>query len=253
MDKPYTIYYLPMNVQEDHIKPVQFVQPDKNTWTFGNHIHVWKFPAVKSEFSFLTESERAFAKRFRSEEDSNRFSVGRQSLRFLLSKYLSVNPSEIMISTDAGRKPVMISPLSNFHFNISHSGDWVMLAFANDAIGIDIEKIDPDFKFDPLLKDHFSVPEHAFISGSPDPVSSFYYVWTRKEALTKGWGTGMQENLKSVEVLGKEFYSNHSADLWNLESFKISTLYPAALAFQGPTKNVKYFDGQLYIEWSDSY
>jgi len=236
-----------MNVQEGHIEPVQFVQPDKNVWTFGNHIHVWKFPAIKSEFSLLTESERAFAKRFRSEGDSNRFSVGRQSLRFLLSKYLSVNPSEIIISADAGGKPVMISPSDNFHFNISHSGDWVILAFAKDAIGIDIEKIDPDFKFDPLLNDHFSIPEHAFISGSPDPVSSFYYVWTRKEALTKAWGTGLQENLKSVEVLGKVLDGNQYDDLWKLESFKISALYPVALAFHGQTIDVKYFDGQLYF------
>jgi 4'-phosphopantetheinyl transferase len=229
-----------------------FINPGNYSWELGSSVHVWKFPLIKSAFSLLTESEKELAKRFRFEGDRNRFAVGRQALRFLLSKYLDLKPEEISISAEKGQKPFISSPSSNIHFNITHSGEWVLIAIAKDELGIDIEKIDPEFEFGDLLREHFSEAEQSFISQAGDPVAAFYFLWTRKEALTKAWGTGLQENLKLVSVLDLHALIEIRNKFWKLETFNVSSDYLTALAFSSTSENIIYFDGTgILIPWKN--
>jgi 4'-phosphopantetheinyl transferase len=232
-----------MTILEREIKSteIQFTNHDQNSWELGNSVHVWKFPVIKTGFSLLTEPEKEFAGRFRFEADRDRYAVGRQALRFLLSKYLSVSPMKIIISAEKGQKPFISKPSSNIQFNVSHSGDWVLIAFANTPVGIDIEKINPEFSYKELLQDHFSEAEQTFISEAADPVSAFYYLWTCKEALTKCWGTGLQENLKPVNVLDLHSIIEMNNKSWQLKSFNISADYPAAIAYPFESENIIFF------------
>jgi 4'-phosphopantetheinyl transferase len=229
--------------QEYRVKEIQFSHPSHSAWKLNNNVHIWKFPVLNAELSLLSASEKEIAGRFRFDADRNRNVVGRQALRFLLSKYLSVLPSEISIIAVNGQKPYISAPSSHIHFNISHSGDWVLVAMANDELGIDIEKIDTDFNHDDLIREHFSESEEVFISRAADPVSAFYFLWTRKEALTKAWGTGLQENLKMVSALDEYFFSDMHKKTWRLHSFKVSAFYPAAIAYSGASEELIYFDG----------
>jgi 4'-phosphopantetheinyl transferase len=221
--------------------PVTFDQPGPSTWALGDNIHIWKFPAIENGSSLLTPSEKEIAGRFRFAGDRNRFAVGRHALRLLLSKYLSVPPEEISIVAQKGQKPFVSSPPCDIRFNISHSGDWVLIVFANEEIGIDVEKINPDFNYNDVLGEHFSDAEKAFISGNDNPVSSFYYLWTRKEALTKARGRGLGENLIVINTLGGLLELNKKT--WRLESFEIPESYHAAIAYSAELKNPVYFDG----------
>jgi 4'-phosphopantetheinyl transferase len=196
----------------------------------------------------LTAEEKKTADRFRREDDRNRFSTGRQALRFLVSKYLSVRPLDISVISEKGRKPFISEPAADIHFNISHSGDWVLIAFAHQQLGIDVEKINPEFDFNNLLEDHFSETEQSFISRAVDSVSAFYYLWTRKEALAKAWGTGLQNFMRQVSVLNLNSSLAWQQDSWKLKSFRISGLYPAALAYSQGTENLKYFEGGLSLK-----
>jgi phosphopantetheinyl transferase len=54
-------------------------------------------------------------------------------------------------------------------------------------LGIDIEQRNPEFDFYDILGEHFNTAEKLFISGSGDPVKSFYYLWTRKKRWLKRW------------------------------------------------------------------
>jgi 4'-phosphopantetheinyl transferase len=221
-------------------KIVQFLMPGNDIWQLGNDIHIWKFPSAMASVSLLTASEKNISSRFRFEQDRKRFTAGRYALRLLLSKYLSTDLSEISIIAEPGQKPFVSIPSNHIHFNISHSGEWVLIAFANQEVGIDIEMANPAFEFHDLLEEHFSEEEQQFIKDSGDPSSTFFYLWTRKEALTKAWGTGLQENLKQILVLTDlTLYNNH----WNLESFYVSANYPAAVAFSDQRKIICYFDG----------
>ncbi len=221
----------------------QFQKPDHISWDTGSDIHVWKFPVLPANFYFLNDEEITIARRFRFDEDRLRFSVGRQSLRLLLSRYLSVQPLDIILSGDKNQKPFIISPSSGFQFNISHSGGWVLIAVANAELGIDIEMADEDFSFGEILSEHFNPEEGDFVTKAANPTQAFFYLWTRKEALTKAWGTGLQENLKTVRVLDSGPWTDTQKKTWKIASFNASPNYPAALAYSSKLECIFYFEG----------
>jgi 4'-phosphopantetheinyl transferase len=230
-------------VQQENLTEPSFINRDQFPLELESSVHVWKFPVTETEFTLLTPAEKELAARFRFDGDRNRFSVGRQALRLLLSRYLCLPPTEIVIAGEKNQKPFIDHPSSDIHFNISHSGNWVLIAFAKDELGIDIEKMNTRFSYDGLLEDHFSAAEKTYISRSADPVAAFYFLWTRKEALTKARGTGLQENLKEIVVLDLNGLFEIGNQSWKLKSFNISLEYPAAIAFSGSVDNIVYFDG----------
>ena len=88
---------------------------------------------------------------------------------------------------------------SEIKFNISHSGEIVICALANDIdIGIDIEIMKEisieDFKF------QMTINEWQKIANSKDQTRAFYKYWTEKEAVIKSHGNGLSIPLKSFEV-----------------------------------------------------
>jgi 4'-phosphopantetheinyl transferase len=234
-----------MQEHEKQPKEIRFIQPDQNSWNLEKDVHVWKFLVIQTDLSLLTGHEKALANQFRFDEDKCRFAVGRQALRHLLSKYLNVKPLDIGIDHKDLKKPVISYPLTDIHFNISHSGEWVLIGISRKELGIDIEKIDPEFQYSDLLQEHFSEAEKSFISRAANPLLAFLYLWTRKEALTKAWGTGLQENLKTVSVLSDYSSVDLQQKSWKLESFHFSDFYQSALAHLCDTENIIYFDGNV--------
>lgn len=49
---------------------------------------------------------------------------------------------QIVFQTEGNGKPV-VRHIPSFHFNLSHSGDWVVCAIDDAPVGIDIEEIKP--------------------------------------------------------------------------------------------------------------
>jgi 4'-phosphopantetheinyl transferase len=233
--------------QENELSENLFTQQYPFPWTLENNLHVWKFPVIKTKLSFLTISENELASRFRFEDDKYRFAIARHSLRLILSKYLSLSPLAIHISAEKGQKPRIHNSSSGIHFNISHSGEWILVAVANSEAGIDIEKIDPAFSYQELLPDHFSEKEINYISEAPDPLVAFYYLWTRKESLIKARGTGLRDHLKETDVLGPDSLIALQAESWKLESFNISALYPASVAYNSRVEKIIYYNGEALL------
>ncbi len=96
----------------------------------------------------------------------------------------------------------------DFHFNISNSGDFVAVAFADTPIGIDIEvHRDVNLK---ISERYFTADEKNYVKDN----ISFFYVWTRKEALLKQIGVGLKEisshgvlNNKNIKTVIKENFT----------------------------------------------
>jgi 4'-phosphopantetheinyl transferase len=86
-------------------------------------------------------------------------------------------------------------------FNLSHAGTLAVCAIAGKGrIGIDVEYRKPiDFT---SLKDHFSPEEWRHIQNAPLPEKLFYDYWTRKEAILKADGRGLEIALSDVSVGG---------------------------------------------------
>ena len=75
-----------------------------------------------------------------------------------------------------------------YQFNISHSGDWLLLAVGDVPIGADIEKIT---KIRPkTMEKFFTLTEQERVSANG--AEEFFKIWTQKESYVKFTGEGIK-------------------------------------------------------------
>lgn len=155
----------------------------------------------------------------------------------------------IVIKKSEHGKPY-IEGKEDFKFNISHSGDYVVIAYTVskdiNAIGIDIEKIrsrDDDMK---IANRFFSKSEIDYISDGlecSDIDARFYKVWTMKEAYIKLTGRGLSQRLDSFSVNPDEL-SVMSLDMASNDvSFELKVIagYVVTVCISGtPKKEINY-------------
>jgi len=153
----------------------------------------------------LTPEERARADRKRVPLDARRTLASRACLRLLLGHYLQTDPAEIALTANAAGKPQLASGAAGtvpLEFNVSHSGDWLVLAFSRGLpLGVDVEE-ERELEFDDLVRSFFSPPERAAWTGLPAAARrrAFFSAWTRKEAYVKALGLGLLKPLDSFAV-----------------------------------------------------
>lgn len=117
-------------------------------------------------------------------------------LRLLLAAYLGRPGKSIkLVRSDRG-KPMLGGDLtnSNLQFNVSHSGDWLVLAVADTVpIGVDMEAERRLPRASLLSRRFLSQPEADWINGLDEPFRSqqFLKQWTAREALVKARGCGL--------------------------------------------------------------
>ncbi len=109
-------------------------------------VHIWgvHLPDVLGRIDalhvVLSDKEQTKAARFRREADRQSSIAARGALRTLLSGYTAVPAAEIKFNYSENGKPSMAD--SDVEFNVSHSGEWVVLGFGrNRNIGVDVEQI----------------------------------------------------------------------------------------------------------------
>lgn len=105
---------------------------------------------------------------------------------------------EVRVENGLWEKPRLISPQGVF-FNLSHSGEWTVIALSDSEVGVDIQQIKRvDMR---LAKRFFSEKECAQLADAGDGATElFYRLWTVKEAYLKALGTGLNRPLNSFSV-----------------------------------------------------
>jgi len=95
-------------------------------------------------------------------------------------------------------------------FNISHSRDYVVCAFAKGfRVGIDIEEIrENDFK---IFESVFTKSEYKSILESDNNLTMFYKFWTKKESIIKANGRGLSIPLREIDL----YKNKHSLKLYD--------------------------------------
>lgn len=93
-------------------------------------------------------------------------------------------------------KPYLKS--GDMYFNVSHAGDYVVLAVANSEVGVDIERVSA--YSDAVADRCFTPPEREWLrqEGSDE---AFYRLWTAKESAMKASGFGFALQPESFSVL----------------------------------------------------
>lgn len=118
-------------------------------------------------------------------------------------------------------------------FNISHSGHVVVCAIStNGRVGVDVEIVQPvELSY---LAPQMQETEWQEIQAAPDMYRSFFYYWTRKEALLKANGKGLHLPMKTIAVhqntaiIEEEKWYLSELDLGNEVVCHLATACPVA-------------------------
>lgn len=92
------------------------------------------------------------------------------------------------------------------HYNISHSGQYVVLVVANSEVGVDVQE-KKDKRVENMCKRFFSKAEwQAFEACETIEAQEdlFFYIWCRKEAYGKFLGVGLNQQVLQCNVLSEE-------------------------------------------------
>ncbi len=135
------------------------------------------------------------SKRYRFDSDRRRTLLAHALLDHAVSLTLPGTPLPTDPVIDANGKPhVFLDDEQEFHFSLSHSGDFSICAVGKSPVGADIEQIGHDKEN--IAERFFAKEEQGFIKDA----ESFYRIWTLKESFMKAVGLGMKLPMGSFTV-----------------------------------------------------
>ncbi len=174
--------------------------------------------ALAAVSACLSREERRRAARFYSARERRRFIAAR----------LGTTPAAVAFSCGKNGKPALAEPFagSGWCFNVSHSGELALYAFARACeLGVDVEAVRDVPESAAIAQQHFSAPENARLLSAPAQARplEFLRLWTRKEAYAKALGDGIARPLDAIDV-------TETPAGWRLDSFSPRSGYIAALA-----------------------
>lgn len=166
-------------------------------------VELWTISLARDLPSHISEDELARANRFKFEADRARWIRARSALRMILSRYAGEDPGNLVFSYGKHGKPSI--PLSHIQFNLSHAGDWAIVAVSRSiAVGVDIEQMRPNVDMAALLA---RLGETDLPATEPE----LYQAWTRREAKSKATGGALfdppADNVHAIEITAPAGYS----------------------------------------------
>jgi 4'-phosphopantetheinyl transferase len=154
--------------------------------------------------SYISTYDKERLRGIRCEKSRRRVLLRLALVRIILGDYLNFSPDKIHFNKNKYGKPSVINPVVKCNFNISHSGDDVILIFDRDrAVGIDIEN------FRSFNKRDLSILEGVYSAGElkryralakQDQFEFFCSTWVVKEAILKALGIGITIELNSLDL-----------------------------------------------------
>ncbi len=195
--------------------------------------------ALESLQKLLDDADLRRAYEYRRPEDRRRYIVAHAALRSRLAPVVGDTPQALRFSIGPHGKPA--GPPAGRCFSISHSGDYVALAFSSAPVGVDVQEhraIDDRIR---LAATCFSPPELSRLKDADGAESVFFAVWTAKEAVVKGDGRGIAAGLQTFAVPAPTALPSGVVDLgaepplsaWRVARFDVAPGYSGAVAAIG--------------------
>ncbi len=153
--------------------------------------------------ALLPGEEREAMKRFKRVNVLQRSLLGELMVRKILSGKLDAAVDSFrFVKSEKGKPYLKEAPV---HFNISHSGDYVVAAFCDvSETGIDVEKIKP-VNFE-IAERFYSEAEKKvlFSKKGIEKLEYFFDLWTMKESYLKLLGKGLTKPLGTFTITGSD-------------------------------------------------
>lgn len=204
---------------------------------------------VVSCFELLDADEKKRANNYLQTKDSQRFIIARGMLKRIAGEYLGVPATEVKIKVGPNKKPFIFSNANlALDYNISHSGNWIVMAFGKGSLGIDVEQIQTSFNYESLLPACFSMKEQDFILNNPMSRELFYRLWTRKESFVKATSKGLDDTLPLLICLDGQWelqdqFSNGQD--WETWSFPLDQEHVVSVSFVVSKKNILFIEQDM--------
>ncbi len=233
--------------------PAAWRHPPERLVLSKAEVHVWRAaldlecaPVQNFERTLATD-ERARAARFHFDTHRNQFIVGRGVLRTILGRYLGIEPDRLQFRYSSHGKPALSAEQGSnaIRFNVSHSGGMALYAVTRERkVGVDLERIRPDFANEEIAERFFSPQEVAAFHALPPEsrLEAFFACWTRKEAYIKARGEGLSLPLDRFDVslapgqpaaLMSVHDDHREAARWSIRELSPGPDYVAAIAAEG--------------------
>ena len=117
-----------------------------------------------------------------------------------------------------GKPFFTLSP--DIHYNISHSGVYVMGAFAGIPVGLDVQKHEKKVNYELLLRR--TVPQGMIreILDADNIEKAFYTQWVLREAFIKWTGEGLSRDMRTIPMDQGDYQlldleEGYSAAIWS--------------------------------------
>ena len=182
---------------------------------------------------FVSISKKTKILKFYRWQDAHRTLLGELLIRKTVFEDYKILNDQIIFTTNEYGKPFLRN-INDFHFNISHSGDWIVCAIDKKSIGVDVEQINPvDLE---ISKRFFSNQEHTDLMNKckNDRISYFFSLWTLKESYIKAVGRGLSLPLDSftMQIFDTEIKMKIDGAVENklfFKQYKIDSKYKMAV------------------------
>lgn len=181
--------------------------------------------SIAAGIHLLSADELARASRFRRHRDRVRFIVCRATLRRLLADVSGLDAGQLRFRYGSAGKPYLES--SELSFSVSHSENRALIAIGSAfVIGVDVEHRRIVEDRCEVAKLAFSEREQRDFAEAGCTSEAFLYRWTRKEALVKATGEGVQA-MTDYEVLTDSLSGWTFYDLSDWDSIGTLAVRPA--------------------------
>src|SRR5260370_5815636 len=223
-----------------------------------DEIHVWRAsldqpPACVAALEpTLSLGECSRAERYRFARDRQHFIIRRGLLRQMLGDYLGIEPARLHFHTGPYGKPELAEIPGAYmpHFNVSHSHEFALFAFARDhEVGVDIEYVRPVVEAEQIAGRYFSAQERDALRNLPPDrmYEQFFIYWTRLEAYLNASGAGLavaeSQGLLSPEHTARPLYAP-------IYSIQPALGYVAALALQAKPPTALPLTSMRFVSFS---
>lgn len=147
--------------------------------------------------ALLSEERINKIEKLRRADDKIRSLYSELLARYALKKEFNLAAEDIKFTMNRFYKPLLVG-YENVHFNLSHSGNWIVCAVSDSPIGIDVEKLETgDNRF---IEEILHRKEIEYIKQFEDNEKNtkYYTFWCLKEAYGKYMGVGLNYEYQKV-------------------------------------------------------